>query len=96
MAACTLDLMKEIISETFANDSALYASPPILINLFDHEHEQNNKKRNRDVWHSTAWMLPVNQLSRAHTVTSTGVVLSLRKDSRTPSWFTDSEVLGFE
>lgn len=54
MAACTLDLMKEIIiSETFANDSELYASPPILINLFDHEHEQNNKKRNREMFGTT-------------------------------------------
>lgn len=42
MAACTLELMKEIvISEIFTNDSELYASPSILINLFDHKHEQN-------------------------------------------------------
>lgn len=45
MAACTLDFIKEIIiSKIFTNDSELYASSPVLLNLFYHEHEQNKKE----------------------------------------------------
>lgn len=50
MLPCTLDFMKEIIiSEIFSNDSELYASPPILLNLCDHEHEQNKRETERSI-----------------------------------------------
>ena len=68
-----------------------YVIPPILLNLFDHEHEQNEKetKRRVEIWGLAQCrmdMLPVNpQLSRAQVVTSAGVMLSLRQDPGAPS-----------
>lgn len=88
---------KIIISKIFANDRELYASPTKLLNLFEREQNEKETKRGTEIWGLAQYridMLPVkHQLSRAHVIITTGVILLLIKDSRTPSWFTDPKVL---